>query len=131
MRILSVTVKEKRPIVETLEFLAAYAPFSGARARLHLAIREIAGGAHWCDALQQARLVNRPQAAVFKSAERAGNLAWALDEMSDSTVRRTTYRAQLALNFLFPVMVLGFGMCVFFVAVAMLLPLFKLISALA
>ena len=102
LRMLSVAVQEKRPLVGSLELLAAYAPFPLSRARLYGAIRQLVDGAHWCDALQHARLVTRAQATVFKSAERAGNLAWALEEMADSSVRRVALRAQAALNVLFP-----------------------------
>ena len=90
LRMLSVAVQEKRPLVGSLELLAAYAPFSLARSRLYEAIHQMTNGAHWCDALQRARLVTRAQATVFKSAERAGNLAWALDEMADSSIRRAS-----------------------------------------
>ena len=74
--------------------------------------------------------MTRAQATVFKSAERAGNLAWALDEMADSSIRRASLRAQAALNVLFPGLILVCGMGVMFVAVGMLLPLFSLISKL-
>lgn len=130
LRMLAVTVQEKRPLVGSLELLAAYAPHSLSRARLYGAIRQLVDGAHWCDALQRARLVTRAQATVFKSAERAGNLAWALDEMADSSVRRAALRAQAALNVLFPAMILVFGLGVMFVAVGMLMPLFDLITKL-
>jgi type II secretory pathway component PulF len=130
LRMLSVAVQEKRPLVGSLELLAAYAPFSLARSRLYAAIHQVTNGAHWCDALQRARLVTRAQATVFKSAERAGNLAWALDEMADSSIRRDSLRAQAALNVLFPSLILVCGMGVMFVAVGVLLPLFSLISKL-
>ncbi|MHB0956959.1 MAG: type II secretion system F family protein [Pirellulaceae bacterium] len=130
LQLLAVAVRKKRPLVGSLELLAAYSRSPHARRRLHTAIRQIAEGAHWCDALQKAGFVTRAQSGVFKSAERAGNLAWALEEMADSTVRRSSYRAQAALNFLFPLMVLGCGMCVLFVALGILMPLFSLISSL-
>ena len=94
LHLLAVAVKEKRPVVDTLELLTAYAPPSRSRRRLHVAVRQMSDGAHWCDALQRARLVTGAQSAVFKSAERTGNLAWALTEMADSTVRRAAQRAQ-------------------------------------
>ena len=131
LQLLAVAVREKRPLVGSLELFAAYSRSPRARHRLHAAIRQIADGSHWCEALQHAGFVTRAQSGVFKSAERAGNLAWALEEMADGTVRRTSYRMQAALNFLFPLLILGCGLCVLFVAVAMLLPLFTLISGLA
>jgi type II secretory pathway component PulF len=131
LRLLSVAVREKRPLVGNLELLAAYAPVSLSRSRLHRAIRQLTDGAHWCDALQHARLLTRAQAAVLKAAERAGNLAWALEEMADSAVRRTVLRAQAVLNVLFPGAILVFGLGVMFAAVSILLPLFDLINKLA
>ena len=131
LQMLAVAVREKRPLVGSLELLATYCGSSRVRYRLHAAIRQIADGNHWCDALQHVGFVTQAQAAVFKSAERAGNLAWALEEMADSTVRRSSYRAQAALNFAFPLLILGCGMCVLFVALGMSLPLFSLIQKLA
>lgn len=127
LRMLSVSVREKRPLVGSLELLAAYSPISRSRSRLYKAIRQLVDGAHWCDALQHARLVSRAQAAVFKSAERAGNLAWALEEMADSSVRHASLRAEALLNVLFPGAILVFGLGIMFVAVALMLPLFQLI----
>lgn len=131
LRMLSVAVREKRPLVENLELLAAYSPVSVSRSRLHRAIRQLTDGAHWCDALQRARLLTRAQAAVLKAAERAGNLAWALEEMADSAVRRSALRAQAVLNVLFPGIILVFGLGVMVAAVGILLPLFDLIYKLA
>ncbi|MHB8969846.1 MAG: type II secretion system F family protein [Pirellulaceae bacterium] len=131
LQMLAVAVREKRPLVGSLELLATYCGSSRVRYRLQAAIRQIADGNHWCDALQHVGFVTQAQAAVFKSAERAGNLAWALEEMADATVRRSSYRTQAALNFVFPLLILGCGMCVLFVALAMSLPLFSLIEALA
>jgi len=131
LQMLAVTVREKRPIVASLELLAAYSPSQRARNRLHGAIRRIADGGHWCEALRRARFVSRAQCAVFRSAEQAGNLAWALDEMADSRIRRASYRAHAVLNVLFPILIFGLAMCVLFVALGMGLPLFNLISGLA
>jgi type II secretory pathway component PulF len=131
MQTLSVAVQEDRPINEILEILAAQASLSRPRARLNAAVGQIRDGAHWCDALQRTGLVTRAQGAVFRSAERAGNLAWALAEMADTAVRRAARRAQATLSVLFPTMILGFGLCVLLIAVGMLAPLFSLISNLS
>ncbi len=131
LQLLAVTVREKRPLVGSLELLAAYCPAARARSRLHGAIRRITSGEHWCDALRHARFVSRAQCAVFRSAEQAGNLAWALNEMADSRVRRAAHRAQAALSVLFPLFVLGLALCVLFVMLSIAMPLFNLISCLA
>ena len=67
---------------------------------------------------------------MLESAERAGNLAWALDEMADGKTRRSAYRIRTWISLLFPLCILTVGSLVMFVAVALMLPLFKLISAL-
>lgn len=130
-QLLAVTVREKRPLVGSLELLATHCPASRARSRLHGAIRRITSGEHWCDALRRARFMSRAQCAVFRSAEQAGNLAWALNEMADSRVRRAAHRAQAVLSVLFPLGVFGLALCVLFVMLSIVMPLFNLISGLA
>jgi type II secretory pathway component PulF len=86
-------------------------------------------GADWCDCLGQAGLIRRPEIAVFKSASRTGNLAWALDEMADSSVRRAACRLRALVTVAFPVLVLVMGGCVLFFAMAMF-PIMYLIQKL-
>ncbi len=127
----AVSVREKQPFVTTLELMSAYARSGRTRKRLHDVIRQIAQGRPWHQALRKARFVTQAQAGLLYSAEQAGNLAWALEEMADSTLRHSAYRIQATVNFVFPFAVLGCGLCVAFVAAGMLLPLFNLISSLA
>ncbi len=128
---LAVSVREKQSFVTTLELMSAYSLSGRTRNRLHKTIRQIADGRPWYEALQKTRMVTRAQAGLLYSAEQAGNLAWALEEMADSTLRHSAYRTQATVNFVFPFAVLGCGLCVAFVAAGMLLPLFNLISSLA
>ena len=76
-------------------------------------------------------LLRHTEAGLFRAAERAGNLAWALEEMADSSVRRAAYRLSAWLNVLFPAVVIVFGGCVFFIALGILMPLFALIPRLS
>ena len=66
----------------------------------------------------------------FRAAERTGNLAWALEEMAESNVRRSVYRIQAWINVAFPASLLVLGGCVLLIAFAMLSPLFKMILCL-
>ena len=70
-------------------------------------------------------------AAVLGAAERADNLAWALEEMADSAIRRQAYRLQLALHCLYPVAVLLIGFVVAFFVIGLFLPLVELIHGLS
>ena len=68
---------------------------------------------------------------MFRSAERTGNLAWALEEMAESNARRAMYRLRALTNVAFPVAVLVLGSFVLLIAFAMFSTLFKLISGLS
>ncbi len=130
LRWLAIAVRRQRPLAEMVRLLAGYFPQARLRQRLERAAQRIEDGERWCESLGQVGLVRRSETALFQAAERAGNLAWALEEMADSSVRRATYRMRAALNVLFPATVLMFGGCVFFIALGLMLPLFSLIQVL-
>ena len=73
----------------------------------------------------------RNDAAVLASAQRVGNLDWALRELAESSDRRLGYRLQFWLQLIFPLIVLAVGALVFLLAVAYFLPLVTLITKLA
>jgi type II secretory pathway component PulF len=130
MRWLALAVREKWSLSDTFRKLAAYFPDRTLRDRLVRAAGRADLGIHWCDCLQRARIVRRTDGVLLKSAERVGNLAWALDEIADSSLRRAAYRLRAMVSLAFPAFVLLFGGCVFFVAVAVLGPLLMLIIGL-
>jgi type II secretory pathway component PulF len=131
LRWLAVAVRQNRPIAEMMRLLAGYFPRRGARRKLEWAAKRIDQGADWTETLEQAGLIRRPEIAVFGSAERTGNLAWALEEMAESSLRRTAYRLQAVLGIAFPAAVLVLGAGVAMVALGMLAPLITLIQSLA
>lgn len=131
LRWLAIAVRRQRPMAEMVRLLAGYFPLAGLRKRLERAAGRIEDGEDWSESLRQVGLIRHSEAGLFQAAERAGNLAWALEEMADSGVRRATYRLRAWLNVLFPATVLLFGGCVFFIAVGLMLPLFSLIQSLA
>ena len=88
-------------------------------------------GQDWCDSLRVQKLIRRGDAAVFKAAQRVGNLEWALDEMADSALRQITYRLALGLNILYPVVVLLLGAIVAVVVIGIFHPLARIIGSLA
>jgi general secretion pathway protein F len=100
------------------------------RRKVETAAKRIDQGADWTDCLRQAGLIRPAEAAVFRSAERAGNLAWALEEMSDSSVRRSVYQLRAIVNVVFPAAIIAMGGSVLLVMVGLLTPLFSLIQGL-
>jgi type II secretory pathway component PulF len=91
---------------------------------------ELAGGAHWIDALRRAKLISAADAAVLAAAQRAGNLPWALEEMADSVIRRQSYRLQVAMNLIFPPALLAVGATIGLFAIGLFMPLVTLVQAL-
>jgi type II secretory pathway component PulF len=130
MRWLAVAVRQNRPLADMMRLMAGYLTRRGLRRKMEWAAKRIEQGAVWTDCLRRAGLIRKAEAAVFESAERAGNLAWALDEMADSSVRRSAYRLRAAINVAFPAALVIAGGLVLFVAAAMLGPLFDLIAGL-
>lgn len=123
-------VRQNRPMPEMMRLVSGYLARAGLRRKLQSAARRIDQGADWTDCLQRAGLIRKPEAAVFRAAERTGNLAWALEEMAESNARRSVYRFQAWANVVFPAALLILGGCVMFIAVAMLAPLCKMIACL-
>lgn len=131
MRWLAVAVRRNRPVVEMLRLLAGYFPRRSMRRKLGWTARRIDQGAGWSETLARVGLIRRREAAVFNAAQRTGNLAWALEEMAERTVRRVAYRLRAATGILFPAALLFLGICVVLVALGCLTPLVVLIQSLA
>ena len=130
MRWLAVAVRGNRPVVEMLRLLAGYFPRRAIRRKLDWTAKRIDQGADWSETLAQAGLIRRAEVAVFNAAQRTGNLAWALDEMAQSSLRRAAYRLRAALGVVFPAVVLLLGAAAVLVALGCLSPLVALIGGL-
>lgn len=127
---LAIAVERRQSILDNLSIVLGLAPSMRARRRLAAAMKRVEAGTHWSDALRESGLNSKSQNGIIQSAERAGNLVWALNEIADSMLRRAVDRLRALLDVLFPVCVVGVGACVLFIAAAMLLPLFSLIGKL-
>lgn len=130
LRSLSLLLAQRVPMPHALVLLANVYPRGNVRRRLTLAALDVERGRDWKEALQQHWLLGTAEAAVLNSAARAGNLPWALDEMGEGLMRRLTYRLMLLHQFLYPILLLGFGGIVAFVSIALMMPLISLIQGL-
>ena len=75
--------------------------------------------------------LRRREVALIEAAQRTGNLPWALHTLADSLDRRLLFRFSAILELLRPVAILILGAIVGFVAIAMFLPLVKLLNDLS
>lgn len=128
MRWLAAGVRQDRPILETMRLLASYFPQPTIRHRLEKSAQRIEQGGHWCDGLLRSQLIRKKESAVFKAAERVGNLSWALDEMADSAIRRWTMQLQVWTGIAFPLLVILLGIAVLLVLLGAFTPLLSLIK---
>lgn len=131
LRSLAIGVETGKPITDGLGLLGTLYPRGRIRRRLKRANEKVEQGADWLEALSQSGLIHQNDRAVLESAQRAGNLPWALRMQADAHERRLGYRLQIAAELLFPVVVLLAGACVALFAVGYMLPLIKLIGSLA
>jgi type II secretory pathway component PulF len=130
MRGLALAVKKEVPLPRAMELVVEQYPMRYASGALSDATVRVKGGMPWPESLRQAGLIAQTDVAVLASAQRAGNLPWALEEMAESALRRTNYRLQVALQMLFPPAVLLLGMSVAFFVIGLFLPLVALIQGL-
>jgi len=131
MRGLALSVRRGMPLPAALHLVAESYPLSIIQGRLYKAAERVEAGADWCESLWQTGLIAAADAAVLRAAQRAGNLAWALEEMADSAIRRQVLRIMAALQLIFPVALLTIGAFVFFFVCGLFLPLIALIQGLA
>jgi type II secretory pathway component PulF len=131
LRWLAIAVRQNRSIVEFMRLLASYFPQPGLRRKLERAASRVGKGTHWCDALRRVGVIRTSDCSIFKSAERTGNLAWALDEMADSSLRRSAYRVRGFVSVAFPTVLIVFAGCVLAIITGVLFPLISLITNLS
>jgi type II secretory pathway component PulF len=131
MRGLALAIRRGMPLPQALRLVADCYPIRIIAGRLRDAAERVSSGMDWRQSLLQTGLITRADAAVLAAAERVGNLDWALEEMSDSALRRQIYWVQAGLQILFPVVLLALGFVVCFFVVGLFLPLISLIQGLS
>jgi type II secretory pathway component PulF len=131
LRALAIVVSADRPIPPALYALAQWYPTAWVRKRLTQAATDANLGIDWTEALHENGLIKSSDVGVLTSAQRAGNLAWALHELAETGERRLGYQLQAWSQILFVLAMLLLGFLVFTVAVAFMLPLFTLIEKLS
>jgi type II secretory pathway component PulF len=129
LRALALAVRQSLTIGPAVALLARQYPKASVARRLARSAGEVERGVHRCEALCGAGLIRQVEVAVLRAAERAGNLAWALDEMADSVLRRFTLRLRGVLAVLFPACVVAFGLSMALVGARVVLPIVEMLRA--
>lgn len=123
-------VKSGWSISRTLEVVQATPATRMMQQRLTRANRDLNDGTQWLSSLTRCGLINERECEVLKTADRIGNLEWALQEVSQSILRRRLQRIQVFYNTALPLALLLLGGVVGVIVVALFLPLIQLIRGL-
>jgi type II secretory pathway component PulF len=128
LRSLAEAVERDKPIYVMVAALARKYPKSYIRSRLQYASNQMSNGVDWCDSLRASQLLPAADAAVLKSAERVGNLAWAMNDTAERLVRRFVRRAGGVTTIAFTLVLFVFAGITFLVAGGLLDGLAQLVT---
>lgn len=130
LRLLAVVVDQNQPLRPALQFLADEHPHRPMRLTLHRVLADIDHGQDWCESLKRVKLITASDTALLNSAQRLGNLPWALRQTADSITHRTMLRIEAVMQVVFPLLVIALGIVVGIITIALFIPLIKLIQSL-
>lgn len=132
LQALSFLLQAQKPAPIALVMLAGSDAFpQAAQWRLEAVRRRVEQGEPLADSLRRGRLLPRAMVPLLRTAERAGNLPWALAELADILAQRAVRRVQRASVVLFPLPVVGLGVLVFVIVLGIYVPLIYLMEGLS
>ena len=128
---LAMGVEAGVPVGEILGLLATVYPKKHMRTRLSLAAGQHAMGKPWIVTLADLRMLTIAERDMLDSAERAGNLSWALAELGNRKRRRLESQLRLLDTILFPAATLAVAGLVAILAIGMFSDLNALLRVVA
>jgi protein transport protein HofC len=131
LRIIALATEHREPLDALLHRVALVYPSSMIRRHLQPAAAAVKAGVDWREALVEARFITKIEQSLLQTAERVGNLPWALREIARRRDKRAAYRLMALLQIAYPVAILMIGAMVAFYAVSLFIPIVKLINGLA
>ena len=131
LRMIALSIEHRGDLSKTLYALSATHPTLALRRRLGRAYQAVADGKRWPDALVENRLLRPNEQGLVETAERVGNLPWALRQLAHRRDLQLTLRLTSLSNFVYPLLMLGIGLLVAFVVISLFIPLVNLIGGLS
>jgi type II secretory pathway component PulF len=129
LRSLSQAVAARRPLTVAMAGLELHHRRRHVRSRIRRVRDALARGGDCFQQLCGQGLINAREAAALDSAERAGNLAWALMGIADSIESRQQARIQVIIETVQPAVVIGLGLIIFSICVAIFIPLIHILGS--
>lgn len=131
LRALSIGMQQQVPIDVALLALSQYPGPALLREKLAWAVDRLKSGHPTWQTLQSAGLIRHYETILLETAEQTGNLPWVMETIASNMQRRFLFRLMAALEFLRPVLLLGVAAIIGLIAIAMFLPLVKLLNDLS
>jgi type II secretory pathway component PulF len=130
LRSLALATEVDGPLLPAMSALAEHYPSLAMRVRLKMTLAQMSMGQPWSESFASQGLLQRGELALLTSAQRVGNLPWALREVADGIERRLALRLHRGLEIAVPVLVVVVGALVMFTVVGLFVPLIRLIESL-
>jgi type II secretory pathway component PulF len=130
LRSLALATEANRPLLPAISALAEHYPSLAMRVRLTMALAQMSLGQPWPESMADQGLLRRSELALVTSAQRVGNLPWALREVADGIERRLALRLHRWLEIVVPILVLIIGGLVMFTVVGLFIPMLSLVERL-
>ncbi len=131
LRQLSLIVSSGRSLTDGLTAMARFHHRPSVAKLLARVSIDVQAGDDCFERMRQQRLISAADESFLASAQRVGNLGWALNELAEIRERRLTHWARFWLEAFRPVPVLIAGVLVFFLAAAFFMPIVKLLNDLS
>ncbi|MFQ5731921.1 MAG: type II secretion system F family protein [Planctomycetaceae bacterium] len=128
LRNLATTVAADRPLDDALLVLGREHRRKALRNALSRSHQKYCQGDDCWHALRDAGLLTAREVAALRSAQRVGNLPWALRQLAEAIERRLSHRWLTVLEVAQPVAVLGLGVIVGVIEIGFFAPLVSLIE---
>jgi type II secretory pathway component PulF len=114
LRILALATESHEPLADVLNRIANVYPAEPARKQLVKVAKDVRAGTSWEDALRTSRIVNQSEQSLLKTAEKVGNLPWALREIARRREKLIVYWLSNRLQVIYPFIILLLGLLVRF-----------------
>jgi len=131
LRLLAFSVAKRVDLSRAFYALSVTYPARKLRRRLADSYQDIAAGQKWSDVMVQNRLLTPNEQALVETAEQAGNLPWALQQIAHRRESQLATRLEATANFVYPLFILAIGLLIGFIIIALFIPLVKLTEGLA
>jgi type II secretory pathway component PulF len=129
LRNLAQAVSVRRPLATALAGMELHHRRRHVRNRIRRVRDEVTHGRDCFGPLCRSGLISAAEATALASAERAGNLEWALQGIADNIESRQRARGQVIVETVQPVIVIGLGLVVLCVCIAIFVPLIHMIGS--